>query len=69
MITQELLYSKVLSKYKKGQKKLLTQTSKRGWRMSPSLVLTKRVIYFLTSYYNKSKEYLKVVKILLDPLP
>ena len=22
-----------------------------------------------TSYYNKSKDYLKVVKILLDPLP
>ena len=24
---------------------------------------------FLTGYYNKSKECLKVVKILLDPLP
>jgi len=69
LITQELLYSKVLLKYKKGQRKLLTQISEGGWRMPPSLALAKGVIYFLTSYYNKSKECLKVVKILLDPLP
>ena len=37
--------------------------------MPPLLVLAKGVIYFLISYYNKSKERLKVVKILLDPLP
>ena len=30
---------------------------------------SKGVIYFLIGYYNKSKECLKVVKILLDPLP
>ena len=28
-----------------------------------------KVIYFLISYYNKSKECLKFVKILPDPLP
>ena len=32
--------------------------------------VSKRVTYFLINfYYNKSKEYLKLVKILSDPLP
>ena len=33
------------------------------------LVLARELQTFLISYYNKSKECLKVVKILLDPLP
>ena len=69
MITQELLYSRVLLKYKKGQRKLLTQTSEGGWRVHPSLVLARESYTFLIGYYNKPKEWLKVVKILLDPLP
>ena len=31
--------------------------------------VSKGVIYFLINYYNKSKECLKFVKILPDPLP
>jgi len=61
LITQELLYSRVLLKYKKGQRKLLTE--------SAPLVLARELYTLLISYYNKSKECLKVVKILLDPLP
>ena len=38
LIIQELLCSRVLLKYKKGQRKLLTQTSEAGQRMPPSLV-------------------------------
>ena len=33
------------------------------------LVLARELHIFLISYYSKSKERLKVVKILLDPLP
>ena len=40
-----------------------------GWRVPYSLVFSKGIIYFLISYYNKSKECLKFVKILPDPLP
>ena len=42
---------------------------RRGWRVLPIPSLSKGIIYFLTGYYNKSKECLKVVKVLLDPLP
>ena len=34
---------------------------------APLKNLSKGVIYFLIGYYNKSKECLKVVKILPDP--
>ena len=37
--------------------------------MPHSLVFSKQIIYFLISYYSKSKECLKFVKILPDPLP
>ena len=37
--------------------------------MPPSLVLGRELYTFLIGYYNKSKECLKIVKILLDPLP
>ena len=36
---------------------------------APSLVLAWELYTFLISYYNKSKECLKFVKILPDPLP
>ena len=36
---------------------------------APLKNLSKGVIYFLIGYYNKSKECLKVVKILPDPFP
>ena len=51
-------------KYKKGQRKLLTQTSEGGQRMLPLTSLSKVI-----DYYSKSKECLKVVKVLPDPLP
>ena len=66
MITQELLYSRVLLKY---IKELLTETSEVGWRVPPLLVLARELYTFLISYYSKSEECLKVVKILPDPLP
>ena len=37
--------------------------------MPPSLVLGMELYTFLIAYYNKSKEWLKVVEVLLDPLP
>ena len=54
---------------KKGQRKLLTQTSEGGWRVPQSLVLARELYTFLIGYYNKSKECLKVAKVLPDPLP
>ena len=69
MITQELMCIRVLLKYEKGQRELLTQTSEGGHRVPPSIVLAKKLYTFLIGYYNKSKECLRVVKILLDLLP
>ena len=40
LITQELLCSRVLLKYKNGQRKLLTQTSEGGWRVPHLLVFS-----------------------------
>ena len=54
---------------KKGQRKLLTYTSEGGMERAPLASVSKGVIYFLIGYYSRSKECLKVVKILLDPLP
>ena len=36
---------------------------------APKLVLARELYTFLIGYYNKSKECLKVAKILLDPVP
>ena len=55
-------------KVKKGQRKLLTQTQKGGGER-PLPVLARELYTFLTGYYSKLKECLKVVNILLDPLP
>ena len=68
LITQELLYSRDLLKWK-GTEKPSDIDIRRGPRMPHSLVFSKGIIYFLISYYNKSKECLKFVKILPDPLP
>ena len=35
----------------------------------PLASVGKGIIYFLINYYSKSKECLKVVKILVDPFP
>ena len=43
--------------------------SEGGPRMPPLLVLTIELYTFLVSYYNKSKQCLNVVNILLDTLP
>ena len=42
---------------------------RRGWRVPHSLVFSEGIIYFLICYYGESKECLKLVKILPDPLP
>ena len=42
---------------------------RRESESTPLASLSKGIIYFLIGYYNKSKECLKTVKILLDPLP
>ena len=47
LIIQELLYSRILLKYEKGQRKRLTLTSEEGRRVPHSLVLEKGVTYFL----------------------
>ena len=41
----------------------------RGPESAPLASVSKGVIYILINYYNKSKECLKIVKILPDPLP
>ena len=38
-------------------------------RSASLLVLERELYIFLISYYSKSKEYLKVVKIIPDPFP
>ena len=47
LITQELLCSRVLSKYEKRQRKLLTPTSEEGQRVPPLVSLSKGAVYFL----------------------
>ena len=42
---------------------------RKGLENAPLTSVSKGVIYFLINYYSKSKECIKVVKILLDPLP
>ena len=68
MITQETLYSRVLLKGKRTENASDIDI-RRGMENALLSSVSKVVIYFLTTYYNKSKEGLKVVKILLDPLP
>ena len=67
LITQELLYCRVLFEYKKGQRKLLTKTSERGWRVHPSLVLAREFYTFLIGYYNKSKNVSSLWKFYQTP--
>ena len=63
----ELLYNKVLLKYKR--EKASDIDIRRGMESAPFTSVSKGIIYFLVSYYSESKECLEVVKILLDPLP
>ena len=65
MITQEL-WDRSFITVKRGQRKLLT--SEEGWRVPHSLVLARELYTFSVGYYSKSKECLKVVKVLSDPL-
>ena len=52
---------------KKRQRKFLTQTLEGGWRVPPPPVLAMELDTFSIAYYSKSKESLKVVKVLPDP--
>ena len=62
-----VLRSRVLLKYKKRQRKLLTDIRK-GTESAP-LVLARELYNFSIGYYSKSEECLKVVKVLPDPPP
>ena len=54
LITQELLCSKVLLKYKRGQRKLLTQTSQGEWTAPHLLVLARELyIFYLVIIINQ----------------
>ena len=57
LITQELLCSSFV-KVKKGQRKLLTQTSEEGQRVPTSLVLARELYTFLIGHYSKSRSSL-----------
>ena len=48
LITQELLCSRVLLRYEKGQRMLLTQTSEGGQRVPPLTSLIEAFTYFFT---------------------
>ena len=48
---------------------LLTQISEEGQRVPTSLDFARELYTFLIGHYSKSKECLKVVKILPDLLP
>ena len=70
MITQELLCSRVLLKSKKGQRKASHLDIRRGTESCPPLLVLAMELYpFSIGYYSKSKERLKVVKVLPNPLP
>ena len=56
-------------KVSKGTEKASDIDIRRGTETAPLASVSKGVTYFLINYYNKSKECLKFVKILLDPLP
>ena len=63
----ELLYNKVLLKYKREE---ASDIDIRREQKECSLdSVSNGVIYLLISYYSESKECLEVVKTLLDPLP
>ena len=63
----ELLYNKVLLKYKR--EKASDIDIRRGQKECSLASVSNGVIYLLISYYSESKECLEVVKTLLDPLP
>ena len=68
LITQDLLCSRVLLKWTRDRESFWRRHQK-GTENAHSLVLARELYTFSISYYRKSKECLKVVKILLDPLP
>ena len=59
----ELLYNRVLLKYKRTENASDIDIRK-GQKEYPLASVSNGVIYLLISYYNESKECLKVVKIL-----
>ena len=64
----ELLCNRVLLKYKRDRENF-RHRHQRGAERVPLTSVNNGVIYLLISYYNESKECLKCVKILPDPLP
>ena len=63
-----VLCSRVLLKWKRDWESFWHKHQK-GAESAPLASVSKGVIYILINYYNKSKECLKIVKILPDPLP
>ena len=68
MITQELLCSSFI-KVQKGTEKASDTDIRREMESVPPLLVLARELYTFLINHNKSKEYLKFVKILLDALP
>ena len=58
-----------MAKSEKGAEKPSDTDIIRGMENVPLVSLNKGAIYFSIDINNKSKECLKVLKILLDPLP
>ena len=69
LITQELLCSRVLLKWKRDRESFWHRHQKGGGECPHPLVLAVELYTFSIAYYSKSKESLKVVKVLPDPLP
>ena len=55
-------------KVRKGTEKASDTDIRKGVESAPSLIFSKGIVYFLISYYTKSKERLKFVKTLPDLL-
>ena len=70
LITQELLCSRVLLKWKRNRERFWHGHQKGNRECPPPpLVLARKLSTFSVGYYSKSKECLNVAKVLLSPLP
>ena len=69
LITQELLCSRVLLKWKRDKESFWHRHQEVAESAPTLLVLAKELYTFSVGYYSKSKECLNVAKVLLGPLP
>ena len=69
LITQELLCSRVLLKWTRDRESFWCIHQKGDGECPSSVILARELHIFSIGYYSKSKECLKVVRVLPDPLP